>query len=185
MGDAQVQRIVEALGDFLVGVDDQQRVDAFGADDDVVEVVFVEDVEVFFELGDHDGQEVAVLVVGEDAAEFLHAFLFVFAFDDGAFVDADADGDFAVLAGLDDSFDLGAVVDVAGVEADFVDAGFDGFEGALEMEMDVGDDGDFDLRQDFLEGFGVLFLGDGDADDVAPPAASLWISATHLSMSWV
>ncbi len=138
-----------------------------------MEIAFVEDVEVFLELGDHDGEEVAVLVVGEDAAEFLEAFLFVFAFDDGAFVDADADGDVACLAGVDDFFDLGAVLDVAGVEADFVDAGFDGFQGALEVEVDVGDDGHFDLLEDFLEGFGVLAFGDGDADDVGAAVGEL------------
>ncbi len=166
VGDAEVEGVVEAFGDFFIGGDDQEWVDGFGGDDDVVEVSFVEDIEVFLELGDHDGEEVAMLVVGEDAAEFLEAFLFVFAFDDGAFVDADADGDAAFLAGIDDFFDLGAVVDVAGVEADLVDAGLDGFEGALEVEVDVGNDGDFDLFEDFLEGFGVFAFGYGDADDV-------------------
>ena len=63
-----------------------------------MKILDVEDVEVLFELGDHDGQEMAVLVVGEDAAELLEAFLFVLAFDDGAFVDADADRDFLRLA---------------------------------------------------------------------------------------
>jgi hypothetical protein len=38
VGDAQVQRVVEALADGLVRVDDQQRVDRLGADDDVVEI---------------------------------------------------------------------------------------------------------------------------------------------------
>ena len=93
VGDAEVQRVVEPLADLAVGVDHEQRVDALGADDDVVEILLVEDVEVFLELGDHDGEEVAVLVVGEDAAEFLQAFLLVLALDDRAFVDADADGE--------------------------------------------------------------------------------------------
>ena len=166
VGDAQVQGVVEAFGDFLVGADDEEGVDGLGGDGDVVKIPGVEDVQVFFELGDHDGEEVAVLVIAEDAAEFFEAFLFVFAFDDGAFVDADADGEGAFFAGVDDFFDLLAVVDVAGVEADFVDAGFDGFQGALKVEVDVGDDGGFDLLEDFLEGFGVFAFGDGDADDV-------------------
>jgi hypothetical protein len=164
---AKVQGVVEAFADFFVGVDHKRGLNAFGTDDDVVEVLFFEDFEIFFELGDHDGQEVAVLVVREDTAQFLHAFLLVFAFDDGAFIDADADGDFFGFAGLDDVDDLGAVVDVAGVKADLVNAGFDGFEGALEMEMDVGDDGDGDAGEDFLESLSVLFLGDGDADNVS------------------
>src|SRR5690606_17011926 len=95
-----------------------------------------------------------------------HALLFVLALDDGAFVDADADGEAPGLARLDDVDDLLAVVDVAGVEADLVDARLDGLEGALEVEVDVGDDGDADLGDDLLQGVGVLLLGDGDADDV-------------------
>jgi hypothetical protein len=138
-----------------------------------VEIFFLEDFEIFLELGDHDGEEVAVLVFGKDAAKFFHSSLFVFALDDGAFVDADADGEFFGFASLDDVFDLGAVVDVAGVEADFVNPGLDGFHGALEMEMDVGDDGDADLGDDFLEGGGVFFLRDGDADEVGAGGGEL------------
>lgn len=71
-----------------------------------------------------------------------------------------------------------------------MDAGVDGFHGALEVEVDVGDDGDaptiwVDLLEDFLEGFGVFAFGDGDADDVVPALWSFWISATQESMSWV
>ena len=101
---AQVQRVIETLADLLVRVDHQQRVDALGADDDVVEILLLEDFQVLLQLGDHDRQEMAVLVVGKDAAQFLHAFLLVFAFDDGAFVDADANGDFRALQAWMTSF---------------------------------------------------------------------------------
>ena len=114
-----------------------------------------------------------MLVVGEDAAQFLHAFLLVSSFDDGAFVDADADGDLAGFAGLDDVLDLLAVVDVAGVEADLVDAGFDGFEGALKMEMHVGDDGDVDAGRISLRARVSFFSGTATRTMSAPAAASL------------
>ena len=56
VGDAKMQGIIEALADFAVGVDHQYGVDALGADDDVVEILLVEDFQIFLELGDHDGQ---------------------------------------------------------------------------------------------------------------------------------
>ncbi len=95
------------------------------------------------------------------------AALGVFSFDDAAFVDADADGGLVGFAGGDNLFDLLAIVDVAGVEADFGDAGVDGFEGALVMEMDIGDEGDGALTDDFWEGVGVGFGGYCQADDFA------------------
>jgi len=170
VGDAEVQGVGEAFTDFGVGVDDELGIHGLCADGDVVEVTLVEDVEVFFEFGDHDGDHVAVLVVGEDGPEFFGAGLFVLAFDDGALVDTDADWDasstIGLFAGVDDFFDLFAVGDVAGVEADFVYACFDGFEGAFEMEVDIGDDGDGGLGEDIFEGLGVFFLWDGDPHDV-------------------
>ncbi len=158
-------------------------IDALGADDDVVEILFVEDFQIFLELGDHDGQEMAVLVVGEDAAEFLHALLLVFALDDGAFVDADADGDFSGLAGLDDVLDLGAVVDVAGVEADLVDAGFDGFQARWKWKWTSATMGTSTCGRISLRAAVSFFSGTATRTMSAPAAASLWISATHLSMS--
>jgi len=168
MGHAQMKRVVKTLGDLGIGRDDKRRVGALGGDADVVKIVFVEDVEIFLELGDHDGQEVAVAGIGEDAAELFHAFLLVFALDDRAFVDADADGQGFFLACLDDGFDLLAVLDVARVEADLVDAGVDRFEGTLKVEVHVGDDRHGHLRHDLAKRFGVFFLGHGDTDDVRP-----------------
>jgi len=56
-----------------------------------------------------------MLVVGEDAAELLHPLLLVFAFDDRAFVDADADGIlFALQAGSHRGPGAGSL-DIAGL----------------------------------------------------------------------
>ena len=49
-----------------------------------------------------------------------------------------------------------------------MDACVDGFECALEVEVDVGDDWDVDGGEDFFECFGIYALRDGDADDVCP-----------------
>ena len=173
VGDAEMQRIIESLADLLVRVDHEQRIDRLGADHDVVEILLVEDVEVFLELGDHDGEEVAMLVVAENAAEFLQAFLLVLALDDRAFVDADADGDLLRLAGLDDIADLGAVGDVAGVEANLVNARVDRFQRPLKMEMHIRDDRHGHLREDFLQRGGVLLLRNRDADDIRPGGGEL------------
>ncbi len=82
VGDAQMQRVGEAFTDFGVGVNDELGVHRFCTDVDVIKIAVVEDVEVFFEFGDHDGDHVAVFVVGEDCTEFFGAGLLVFAFDD-------------------------------------------------------------------------------------------------------
>ena len=47
-----------------------------------------------------------------------------------------------------------------------MNAGLDGFQGPLKVEMHVGDDGDADLGDDFLEGGGVLLFRYGDAHEV-------------------
>jgi hypothetical protein len=166
VGHAEVEGMIEAVGDFGVGIDDHGGIHALGADGDVVEILLIEDVEILLKLGDHDGEHVAVLTIAEDCAEFLHALLLIFALDDGALVDTDADGEVAGFAGLNDIDDLGAIVDIAGIEADLVNTGLDGFEGTLKVKVDIGDDGDLDLREDLTEGIGVFFLRHSDADDV-------------------
>ncbi len=76
-----------------------------------------------------------------------------------------------LLAGVDHRVDLIAVADVAGVQADLVDAGLDRLEGALVVEVDVRHDRHAGLGKDLLERLGVLPLGDRDADHVRPRLA--------------
>ena len=117
-----------------------------------------EDIEVLLELGDHEREHVAGLVVGEEFAQFLGAAQLVLALDDRAFVDADANRDAAFLAGVDHLVDLVAVADVAGVEANLVHARFDGLEGTLEVEVHIGHDRNRDLLHDLDQRLGVLAL---------------------------
>ena len=91
-------------------------------------------------------------------------------------------GSFFALQAWMTSFDLRAVGDVAGVEADLVNAGVDRFQRPLEMEVHVRDDRHGHLRQDFLQR-SVLLLRHGDADEVGPAGGSRLISATQVSMS--
>ncbi len=167
MGDAEVQRIVEAFADRAVGVNADARVDALGADDHVAEIVLVEDAQVLFELLNHDANHVTVAVAG-DGPHFFGAFGLVFSFDDSAFIHTDANGDAAFFARRDDAINLLAVVDVPGVQTDLVHAGFDGFQGPFKMKMHVGDDRNRRLFENRRKGGSVDFVGCGDAHNIAP-----------------
>ena len=137
MCDAEVEGVVEALSDGAVDVDGASRVVALGGEDELVEMPVFEDADVVGEFLYHERDEVAVLLgaAAVGVASFAYA----------SFVDADADGGAVGVAGVNDAFDLFSVVDVSGVEAYFVGAGLDGFEGALVVEVDIGDDGDGDV----------------------------------------
>ncbi len=54
-----------------------------------------------------------------------------------------------------------------------MDACVDGFEGTLEMEVDIGDDGDGGLGEDFFERVGVLLLGDSHPHNVSTGGVEL------------
>ena len=167
VGDAEMQRKVAALADGAIGVDDDGRVDALGADDHVVKAVVVEDAEVTLERVDHEPHEFG-MVVGRQALLLLRPNGLVGPLHHAAFVHSDADGHAALAACGDDAIDLLAVLDVARVEPNLVDPGLDGFEGPLKMEMHVGDDRHWRLRENRRQGLGVALVRYGDPDDVAP-----------------
>ena len=82
MGYAQVQRVVKACGNFRINIDHQCGIHALGADDHVMEIARLKDVDVFLKLGDHECQQVAGLVSREILAQLLHALLLVLALND-------------------------------------------------------------------------------------------------------
>ncbi len=172
VGQAEVQRQIEALGRGAVGVDDDGRVDALEAEDHVMEIVLVEDADVVFERADHQCDELIPRVFG-DSRLLGGAALPVGAIDDASLIDADADGQSAILASGDDAVDVGAVLDVSGVEADFVDAMPDGFQGPLVVVVHIGDDGDRRLLEDGRQGVGVAFVGDGHTDQITSALGQL------------
>ena len=55
MGNSQVKWIVPASADGAIGIDAETGVNAFGGDDDVGEVVFGENGEVFLQFIEHEG----------------------------------------------------------------------------------------------------------------------------------
>ena len=159
VGDAEVEGVVEALADGAVDVDGASGVVALGGEDELVEMLLFEDADIVGKLVEHEADQVAV-VLGLAAVGIT-------LFADAALVDADADGGVVGATGVNDALDLLAVVDVAGVESDFVDSGLEGFQGALVVEVDVGDDGDGYVGEDLGQGGGVLGGGHGQADDFA------------------
>ncbi len=62
MSDAQMERIIKSCADLAIRIDHQQRIDRFGTDDHIVKILLAENIQVFLELGDHDGQKMPVLL---------------------------------------------------------------------------------------------------------------------------
>src|SRR3546814_10339820 len=79
------------------------------------------------------------------------AIFFEQVFFEAARVDADANRAAVRLGGADDLADALAAADVAGVDAQAGGAGVGGFERALIVEMDVGDDRDSRRAHDLAE----------------------------------
>ena len=157
LGDAEVQRMVDGLGEEPVGVDHDRHVGGLDGDLDVVEV----DVAEVVELPDRAGDE----RLGGDAAV---------AFGDvgveAAGVHADADRQAAVLRLAGDGFDLVGLADVARVEPQPLHAGFHRREREAVLEVDVGDDRDRGAGHDLGQPFGGRLLVAGAAHDVAARA---------------
>ena len=166
VGDAEVKGVVESLGNLGVRVDDEAGVHGLRADRDVVEVAGLENVEVFLEFGDHDGEQAPGAMAFEVGAELLVSLLLVLSLDDRSFVHADADRNARGLAGVDHRIDLISIADIARVQPDLVHARFDRFEGPFEMKVDVGHDGYRRLFHDLNERLGVFSLRHRDSNDV-------------------
>ena len=161
-----MQRQIEPLADGPIGVDDHAGVDALGAEHHVVEVVLVEHAHVLFEHFDHQPDHLRAIVGGQ-APLLRSAHALVLSLDDAALVHAETNGKASLSASPDDSIDLFAVLDVARVEANLVNAGFDRLHRPLVVEVDIGHDWDGRLFEDGRQGGCVGFVGHGHADDVA------------------
>jgi len=84
-----------------------------------------------------------------------------------AAVDADADGDILLLAGLHDGFHAVIVADVARVDANFIHAHVRTGQCSLVIKMDVRHDGDIDGIFDRLDALGIGGTGAGHPQDLA------------------
>ena len=86
----------------------------------------------------------------------------------GAAIDADADGDMPVPTGLGHRFHLLLPADVAGVDADGVDALLRTAESIAVVEMNVCYQGDMDTLLDGAHRIGGSLVGNSHPDDLAP-----------------
>ena len=84
-----------------------------------------------------------------------------------ATVDADADGDILLLAGLHDGFHAVIVADVARVDANFIHAHIGTGQRSLVIKMDVRHDGDIDGILDGFDALGIGGTGAGHPQDLA------------------
>lgn len=101
-----------------------------------MEVVFFEQ----FDLAEGGGDESLGVVV---------SVFFDNIFGEGAGVDADADGNAGIFGGFGDLGDFPVGSDVAGIDADFIDALFDGFQREFVFEVNIGDERQGDSFFDF------------------------------------
>jgi hypothetical protein len=152
-----VERVVGDRRELAVRLDHEGDVGRLDRDLDVVEADLGEEGQlVLRRLDEGLGGGPAVLLVEAGVER--------------AGVDPDADGHAPVLALPGDQLDLLGLAEVARVEPEAVDAGLEGGEGHLDVEVDVGDDRDGAARHDLGEALGRFLLVARAADDVGAGA---------------
>ena len=153
-GDAEVEGVGAAGGQHPVGGNHRPDVGGLEGDDNLVKIaVFQKPHMVKAALDQRFGGRAAE--AGED-------FLF-----DRAGVDADADRDAPGGAGPGNLPDVAVVADVAGVDADFVDAGGQRFQRQPVVKVDVGNQRDGDSLFDLRDQGDCRLVRDCDPEDFA------------------
>ena len=155
LGNAQVERAIDRVGELVIGGDGEEQVRRLHRDLVIAEVVVLEDADMVERAFDQR--------LGAGLAIFFEQVAF-----EAAGVDADADRAAIGLGGIDDFADALGRADIARVDAQAGGAGIGGFERALIMEMDVGDDRDGRGADDLLERGGAFDVGARDADEIDP-----------------
>ena len=84
-----------------------------------------------------------------------------------ACIDADPDGNVPLPAGFRHFFHVLRTADVAGIDADLVDATLRGHQGQAVVEVDIRHQGQLHLLLDPVNGPGGALVGDGQTDDIA------------------
>ncbi len=154
LGDPEVQRVVDGVGELAVGLDHDRHVRRLDRDLHVVEVDLAEVVELA--LGRLDQR------LGRDRVAVLLVELGV----ERATVDADADRHAAVLALARHGLDVLGPADVAGVEPQARHAGVERLERPPVLVVDVGDDRHRRAGHDGGQALGRLDLVARAAHDV-------------------
>ena len=158
LGDPQVQRVVDRVGQLAVGLDHDGHVRGLDRDLHVVEVDLAEVVQLALSRFDHG--------LGGDGAAVLGVELLV----ERAAVHPDADGHASVLALAGHGLDVLGVGDVARVEPQARHAGVEGLERPAVLVVDVGDDRHRRAGHDLGQALGRLTLVAGAAHDVGSGA---------------
>ena len=127
LGDAEMQRVVARLGQLLIGGDGQEHVGRLHGDLELEEVVVLEDLGVVERALDHR--------LGAGLAVFLEQVAL-----QRAGIDADAHRAAVILGRLDHLAHPLGRADIAGIDAQAGGAALGRLDGALVVEMDVGDD---------------------------------------------
>ena len=153
--DADMQRIRKPLGREPVGRDRQRHGGALHRQGNVVKIIPVQQVDV-------------PLRALDERLRRRVAILFEQALFQAAAVDADADGDTALPAGLGHLADIVRLADVAGVDADLVHAGLRRREREPVVKMNVGHDRDGRGAHDLGQGVRRGLIRHGETDDLAP-----------------
>ena len=152
-GDAQVQRLLDLLGQQPVSRYGHEHVAGLDADLEVGEIEPVEMVDVAHGRLDQRFR-------GRFAV-FLLQILF-----QRTGVDADTDRDAVMARGIHHRTDTVFAADVAGVDAQAIDTELGHPQGDLVVEMDVGHQWYADLTFDLAESFGGIHVRHRDAHDV-------------------
>ncbi len=152
-GNAEVERAIDRACQLVIGGDREEQVARLDRDLVFAKVVILEQPDMVERTFDER--------LGAGFAVFFEQVAF-----EAAGVDADADRAAIGLGGVDDFADALVRTDIAGVDAQARGAGVGGFQGALVMEMNVGDDRHARRADDLLQCSGAVLVGARDADDV-------------------
>ena len=153
LGHAHMERIIGDGTQLTVCFHHTGNIGVLDGDDDIVEVELFQQADMIQRALDHRFRNrCAVLcqnVLFETAA-----------------VDADADGDILLLAGLNDSFHTVVVADVARVDADLIDTDIGASQSCLIVKVDIRHDGDIHRVFDGLDALCVGCAGAGHTEDL-------------------
>ena len=155
LGNAEMQRVIAGLGQAVIGGDRQENVGGLNADLEFPEVVVFQNPRMVQAAFDHS------LWAGL-AVTLQQLFL------QRAGIDADTHGTAMVACRLDHLAHPLRLADIAGIDAQAGRARLRRFNGALVVEMDVGDDRHRDIVDDRLQRRGRCLVGARDSHDIGP-----------------
>ena len=148
-----MERVIRHGAELAVGLHHAGDVGVLDGDHDVVEIELFQQADVVQRALHHR--------FGHGRTIFSKDVLF-----QTSAVDADADGDVLLLAGVHHGLHPVVVADVARIDADLVHAHVGAGESRLVVEVDVCHDGDIDGVLDGLDALGIRRAGAGHPQDL-------------------